>query len=431
VPVPESPDSIFREGELRRLWDRVGDLLLRRAGTVWLLTFALMAPFAVAAGLLYNHISYDMIGTLPADASSAAGTRILQEHFPAGIFGPVNVLLIDPKVDFSGEEGRALVGQLTDRLHAQRELLGLADVRSLTAPLGITQAAAHPFADLNVPEDVRKEAVEHAALDYYVTDLGERKKIGTRLDLILQQSPFSRQTIEDLDRLEQSVRDVLPATVREDAQLYFGGMTASMHDLAAVIEQDRVRIELLVLAVVFLILFLLLRRFVVTLYLLLSVLFSYYTTLGVTFAVFWLLDPAGFPGIDWKVAIFLFTILIAVGEDYNIFLMSRIDEEQRRYGPVRGITEGLDRTGPVISSCGLIMAGTFASLLAGSLTEMKQLGFALAFGVLLDTFVVRPILVPAFLILLHSGRLPLPVRAGWPLRGPHPRHAASETRAGS
>ena len=141
---------------------------------------------------------------------------------------------------------------------------------------------------------------------------------------------------------------------------------------------------------------------------LLSVLFSYYATLGVTFLVFWAIDPHGFTGIDWKVAIFLFTILIAVGEDYNIFLMARVHEETEGHGRLRGVTEALTRTGPIISSCGLIMAGTFGSLLGGTLLEMRQLGFALAFGVLLDTFVVRPILVPAFLILVRSGRLPAP-----------------------
>src|SRR5262249_28651877 len=145
---------------------------------------------------------------------------------------------------------------------------------------------------------------------------------------------------------------------------------------------------------------LLLRAVLVPLYLLLSVLFSYLVTLGVSFVVFWLVDPA-FTGIDWKVAIFLFTILIAVGEDYNIFLITRVEEEEREHGPLRGVTEALTRTGPIISSCGIIMAGTFASLLAGSLSEMKQLGFALPFGVLLDTFVVRPVLLPTFLILLH------------------------------
>jgi RND superfamily putative drug exporter len=405
----------FRAGELTWIWDRVGQLLLRRAGTVWLVTVVLMAPFAVVAGLLYDHLSYDVIGNLPADASSAAGTRLLQEHFPAGIVGPVTVLLVDPHVDFRSDQGRDLVGRLTDRLREREEELGLADIRTLTAPLGITKEAADPFPGLDVPEEARREASRQAALDHYATDLGGRDKIGTRLELLLRQSPFSRQSIEDFDRIEQAVRDAFPAEGRADAQLYLIGTTASVRDLAAVEKQDRGRIELLVLASVFLILVVLLRGFVVPLYLLLSVLFSYYTTLGVAFAVFWLLDPHGFAGIDWKVAIFLFTILIAVGEDYNIFLMTRVREEQQRYGPVRGITEALDRTGPIISSCGIIMAGTFASLLAGSLTEMKQLGFALAFGVLLDTFVVRPILVPAFLILLQGGRLS---PAGWAGKGP-------------
>ena len=148
-----------------------------------------------------------------------------------------------------------------------------------------------------------------------------------------------------------------------------------------------------------------LRRLAISVYLVLSVLFSYCATLGVTLAVFGLTHWGGYEGLDWKVPIFLFTILVAVGEDYNIFLMTRIKEEVRAHGPLGGITEALTRTGRVISSCGLIMAGTFASLLSGSLLAMKELGFALAFGILLDTLLVRPVLVPTFLILLQSGRL--------------------------
>ena len=107
-------------------------------------------------------------------------------------------------------------------------------------------------------------------------------------------------------------------------------------------------------ASVFLILLILLRKPVVSAYLILSVLFSYYATLGATFAVFWALDPAGFAGLDWKVAIFLFTILIAVGEDYNIFLLTRVHEEQKVHGPIGGVTEALVKTGGIISSCGFI-----------------------------------------------------------------------------
>ena len=125
-----------------------------------------------------------------------------------------------------------------------------------------------------------------------------------------------------------------------------------------------------------------------------------------TFVVFWLLDPHGFTGIDWKVAIFLFTILIAVGEDYNILLVTARCRRGKRTARCEGMHRGPGPgPAPIISSCGVIMAGTFASLLAGSLNAMMQIGFALAFGVLLDTFVVRPILVPAFLILLARVRL--------------------------
>ena len=294
---------------------------------------------------------------------------------------------------------------MTDKLRVRKDDLALADVRSLTAPLGITPAGANPLAGLSdVPASVRREAAEEGARQHYATSLGERNNIGTRLELVMMHSPFSHRTMDDLQKVEEAIKDALPEKVREESRLYTVGTTPSVRDLATVTRRDRSRIELLVLASVFVILVLLLRSVLLPVYLLLSVLFSYYATLGVSFAVFYLLDPQGFVGIDWKVAIFLFTILIAVGEDYNIFLITRVHEEEKRHGPVGGVREALTRTGPIISSCGLIMAGTFASLLSASLVEMKQLGFALVFGVLLDTFVVRPILLPAFLIMLRRGR---------------------------
>ncbi len=406
APVSAKPSGgWFRAGEMQLMWDKIGEALTRRPGTIWLATVGIMTPFAVFGVLGYGMLSYDVIGDLPSNTESVAGTRLLQQHFPAGEVGPLSVLLVNARVNFGGDSGRTLVQRLTDALATNKGALGLADVRSLTKPLGITEAAQQPLIGIKASEDARKEATERAALERYVTDLGERAKIGTRLDLILNTSPFSQRSIHALERLGPAIREALPPDLRSDTQLYFTGTTASVRDLADVIRGDRTRIEILVLASVFVILIVLLRRFVVSFYLLLSVLFSYYSTLGIAIGVFWLLDPHGFTGIDWKVGIFLFTILIAVGEDYNIFLMTRVDEEVRNHGPVRGVTLALERTGPIISSCGIIMAGTFASLLIGSLSEMKQLGFALTFGVLLDTFVVRPILAPGFLILLGSGRL--------------------------
>jgi RND superfamily putative drug exporter len=241
-----------------------------------------------------------------------------------------------------------------------------------------------------------------------------------RVDIVFQADPFARESIAQLNAVEAAFTQAVQTAIKQAKQdgdhefvrslealhFHYVGATASIRDLKTVTDSDQIHIDLLVLVAVFVILFVLLgaAKWAISLYLIVSVFFSYFVTLGVAFAFYYLQDPANFAGLDWKVPMFLFTILMAIGEDYNIFLMTRISEEQARHGPVEGIRIAMFRTGTIISSCGIIMAGTFISLMFGTLVGLHQLGFALAFGVLLDTFVVRPLLVPAYLILLYQGR---------------------------
>jgi putative drug exporter of the RND superfamily len=404
LPAPSLANRIGEMSIIRNTWEHVGQALLKRPMAIWLGTIALMLPFALVGAWFYSHLSYGLLSDLSPKSPSVIGTKAVQAHFPAGATGTITLLLENPKVDFSAKGsddapgGLTLIGELTKTLKSQADALNLADVRSAWYPFGGDQ-------DLeSIKSPTRKRLVTRGAVNHYVSQTDEEEKHVTRLELTSTIDPFSRDSIAFLTSLQDRVREMLPPGL-SGTKVHVMGSTASIRDLKSVTDRDQVRIDLLVVAGVFTILVLLLRSPGLCFYLILTVLFSYLVTLGVTYGFYWFLDGDEFAGLDWKVPMFLFTILIAVGEDYNIFLMTRIEEEQAVYGPVRGVTHALAKTGRIISSCGIIMAGTFASLMAGSLKGMSQLGFALAFGVLLDTFVVRPILVPAYLVVLHSGRL--------------------------
>jgi RND superfamily putative drug exporter len=412
VPSASLVSRLFRRDRFRAAWGWVGQWLTARPGWIWLGAIAAMIPFAVVGVMFYSYLSYGLLSELPATDPSVVGTRVVQKHFPAGATGPVTILVENRNIDFGTTEGIATIAEFSRRLEERRESLGISDIRSVAQPLGITEvsiAATERF-DQESSRMSRLERMAAARImrkkvqDYYVSEAGDWKNHVTRIDVVFQNDPFSRDSIQELSRFRNTVNEVLPDELRENSILRYLGPTPSIYDLKITTDRDQIRIEILVIAGVFFILVVLLGRPAISAYLILSVFFSYLVTLGATFALFYALDPAGFAGLDWKVPLFLFTILIAVGEDYNIFLMTRIDEEQAEHGPVKGITVALQKTGSIISSCGFIMAGTFSSLLAGSLVGMNQLGFALAFGVLLDTFIVRPVLVPAYLILLNQGR---------------------------
>jgi RND superfamily putative drug exporter len=332
----------------------------------------------------------------------------IQRHFTAGEVGPITVLL-ESAMPWDSKEGLDLISHLSQGFC---RLDNVAEVRSATQPLGhpLEEAAASPqtlplrAVWQRVVQGVNDQVLR-SARSVYMSALkgqdGPPRHIA-RLDVVLRTDPFDPMSIATLDDLQYWLREEMPANGRfaQGVRSEMYGVTVNARDLETVTEHDRHRINGLVTGGVFLILLALVRRPWLAAYLLLTVLFSYLATLGATtlFAHYGFGRPLG--DVDWRVPFFLFTILVAVGEDYNIFLIDRMLHEIKKHGAVDGTRRALAHTGGTITSCGVIMAGTFATLMLGGLSTLVQIGFALAFGVLLDTFVVRPFLVPALTVWL-------------------------------
>lgn len=373
-------------------WEWLSQRIVARPGLILATTLLVMAPLAWQGWSV--DVTYDLLNELEPDRPSRAGTRLLLQHYPAGEVGPVTVLAQRKGGQFDTLDGKSDIDDLSQDLSRQP---GIIEVRSLSQPLGEPPVRSIlSFSQIAESESTRtKNAfVSHAP--------GLEGEV-TRLDLVLTVGPFSREAIQLLDEIESYLRGV--ASDKESpwhgTLFHVLGTTAATRDLRSVTESDRWLIQQLVVLAVLAVLIVLIRRPIVCIYLILSVLLSYYVTLGITEWFFAWSYGSTYHGLDWKVPIFLFVILVAVGEDYNIYLMTRVIEEQRTREPLEGLRVAVARTGGIITSCGVIMAGTFISMMTGTMRGVRELGFALSLGILLDTLIVRPVLVPAFLALLH------------------------------
>lgn len=382
-----------------RFWQWVSGQVARRPMAVWAGSIGLFLPLAWLG--YHTQYIYAICEELPSYTESRQGLEMITRHFTPGEVGPLT-LLVQSKNDWTQPAGRELIARLSGALAGAPNV---AEVRSLTQPLGhpLTQSVKSGASEKGkdgllafLPNWTEKLA-EPLARRHYLSSLPDGNV--ARLELIFQQDPFSVDSVRSLDGVQACVASVLKdhgASVTMHA-LY--GVTTITHDLAVVHESDRMLVNSLVLGSIFVILLALVRRPIFAFYLLLTVLFSYYVTIGAIelISLAWLNVRLG--EVDWKVPYFLFTILVSVGEDYNIFLLTRVFEEARRHGLRKGTQRALASTGATITSCGMIMAGAFATMTLCTLTTLVQLGMALALGVLLDTFVVRPILVPAFILI--------------------------------
>ena len=221
-----------------------------------------------------------------------------------------------------------------------------------------------------------------------------------RLALVLDEDPLRPGALDRIEPLREAADDIGGGLA-----VQIGDGAARFHDQGVASERDLLVIAPLVLGVILIVLIVLLRALVAPLYLLATVVLSYLGTLGLSLVAFDVIF--GRDGVDTLLPILAFIFLVALGVDYNIFLMSRVREEAALRGTQEGILRGIVSTGPVITSAGLILAGTFIVLTTLPVWLLFELGFTVAVGVLIDTFVVRTAVVPAITSLLGD-------RAWWP-----------------
>jgi len=270
----------------------------------------------------------------------------------------------------------------------------LADVAAFQSSL---RTLAAIYADeFFVPTALVAENDLIGLLDTYTTPAGD----AARLQVILADEPFSPAAQDTVARLR--------VRVEQGGKGHVSGGTAILLDLRIVMDEDLLRVMGLVLAGIAVVLVLLLRSVIAPVYLLATILLSYGATLGLVRLLF---EALLHKQLTWWVPFFMFVSLVSLGMDYNIFLMGRVKEEVAENGTRAGVERALERTGGIITSAGIIMAGTFAAMMSSSLLGLVQLAFAITAGVLLDTFVIRTILVPAIAVLLDRWNW-------WPGKGP-------------
>ena len=333
--------------ETHGAWRRVGERVRRGPRRVWLGTAAVLA--VMVAGLAFFNTDLTSADSFRGEVESTEAQDLLAGAFPAGGSAPTTVYVPDPaRVD---EVSRALA-----------EAPGVANVGNV-----------------------------------------ERSEPGALVEATLAEDPLSLRAFDLVPGLREAAKEA------GGEGTLVGGQTAVEYDVRQSAERDNAVIVPVVLVVVFLILAALLRAVIAPLLLIGTVIASYAAALGVASFAFDKLF--GFAGLDPTLPLFAFIFLVALGVDYNIFLMARAREETLARGTREGILRALAVTGVVITSAGVVLAGTFSILGVLPLVPLTEIGFTIAFGVLLDTFIVRSVLVPA-LVLDIGPRIWWPSRLG-------------------
>jgi RND superfamily putative drug exporter len=366
------PAAFGERGSIRRR-TRSHRALLRRPGLVaGILGVGLL--FA-AAGSLGLRVGFDQLANLPDGAASARGYEELTGEFPGGVVAPVNVLIQGENLDEREEELLRLQNGL------QGELL---DADGSALIFGPQYEGRVPGIDFVTPDGS-----------------------AARVLLVFYDSPFSSEALDQAQRLQVELPTLLEQSGLGDATGVIGGQTALAAAARGTSQADLGSVAPLLFGVSFVVLALLLRTPVAPIYLLGSTALSFAATMGISTVLFQ--DVLRQDGVVYYVPFTLFLLLVALGSDYNIFIMAAVREEFERRPLGEAVPAALVRTGPTINAAGVALAASFLALTLIPLQDFFQVGTAVALGVLLDAFVIRTFLVPALVLFVGP-------RGFWPAK---------------
>ncbi|MCQ6561125.1 MMPL family transporter [Paenibacillus mendelii] len=345
-------------------WEKVGTFVTGKPKlTLMLLGLPLLLLSFNALG---THYSFNLMKSFPSDTPSRVGFELLEKQYPQGELAPVTVIL---KSDQAFQADSALLEKLQllgQQLNAQGEL------------------------DSMMPDPARLDA---AGLESLISD--NRHVLSFKA--VLKVNPYEKEALDVVERWQNNSGSILNDSGFDSVldSLHFGGQTAEQLDVRAMNQRDTIVIFTLIAVLITAMLGFQTGSIRMPVYMMLTILLSYAATIGLTWFVFHtLLDYDSF---SYRIPVYTFVFMVALGVDYNIMLVSRIKEEARKFAWREAVRRGVASTGGVISSAGIILAATFGVLITQPIQELFLFGFAMAAGILIDTFLVRGMLLPAIM----------------------------------
>ncbi|HEV2660892.1 MAG TPA: MMPL family transporter, partial [Ktedonobacteraceae bacterium] len=420
---PEQSGAISAQAiSLRGFWGRLGQWTVRHRVVAVLGSTILLVVLAL--GNIGSQPSFNLLAAVRVPTDAGRGFALLQQHFPAGTLAPTTVLI---QLHGATPDAYQHLVQLDAVTVALQHVPGIVTVMGPTRPDGNTptvDAATLQASIAALPTDLRsairtgntlppctgpscppRTPQFFAALGAYAASVQDISPDNSTLQLsvILKDDPYSLAAIDRVPSLRSALMHALVANglgpdAATSASFHLAGQTALQADTLAYNQRDTLLIVPTVLVLVLLVLALLLRSLIAPLYLLGAVTLNFLAAIGV--CSFFFQRIQGQDGFNYAIPLYTFIFLVALGADYTIFLMSRVREEAQRRGLEQGVPFAVSRTGGVITSAGLILAGTFLVLATLPLTILYQLGVCVAVGILMDTFIVRGLLVPGLVVLL-------------------------------